>query len=526
MSRKREVVSVNAPLVDGLLFDGVMAYCSLQARQDVMLTPEGPVELYRKDSNGRERSLNADKVTKLTAKYKNHKRQEYRRNASIKGNYDFIKPRVTYRHQDRRPARPSRPCPHSRDYNRLAVSGDKIIEKHPTRSYIYHRQPFDWYNSYNIEILDDIEEVIRVPGTLQRPHTKSIYDSPSICSSSQMYREPHRKRWYEDEDDDSYSDEYDYHDDYEDGQYSDYYDEEEDDFEDYSNEDGRHRHRRRDPVRSRSSSARNLRKAKSETRISDRQHADRVRMKSNDATRVRQRADEEHRSARRNQYAAPSDRRPTYRRNQDSYARRSNRHPIDEDDYEPAEYDDRRVRRRYADEEYDSEGSCQQGYDDYDRRSEDSLSDGSVEVTSTRRQRRVVIKASPKYDSDRDETSSSPTKPTSGTSKSRSHQPSYQVNSPPSRKNSNGESTRSIVTEMDDMYISKSSPTKTSRRPERIEETDNEEEERIVTNRYMPDEVEEVHQQSGRTVVKRIVTEVVKPGDPAYNNASSSVTFK
>jgi hypothetical protein len=42
----------------------------------------------------------------------------------------------------------------------IPVRGDRIVENGLTRKYIFHRNPFDWYNSRRAIILDDIEEVL------------------------------------------------------------------------------------------------------------------------------------------------------------------------------------------------------------------------------------------------------------------------------------------------------------------------------------------------------------------------------
>ena len=58
----------------------------------------------------------------------------------------------------------------------LNVAGDNIVSKSLTRNYIYHRQPFDWYNSSSGVLLDDVEEIVPVPGGLDEPHLNAPYE--------------------------------------------------------------------------------------------------------------------------------------------------------------------------------------------------------------------------------------------------------------------------------------------------------------------------------------------------------------
>jgi hypothetical protein len=58
----------------------------------------------------------------------------------------------------------------------LNVAGDNIVSKSLTRNYIYHRQPFDWYNSSSGILLDDVEEIVPVPGGLDEPHLNAPYE--------------------------------------------------------------------------------------------------------------------------------------------------------------------------------------------------------------------------------------------------------------------------------------------------------------------------------------------------------------
>jgi hypothetical protein len=69
----------------------------------------------------------------------------------------------------------------------LTVTGDKISYSNPHRNYIYHRQAFDWYNSKRALILDDMEEILPIAGSLSRPHVRSIYDSSQYFKAFSRY---------------------------------------------------------------------------------------------------------------------------------------------------------------------------------------------------------------------------------------------------------------------------------------------------------------------------------------------------
>lgn len=119
------------------------------ARQDVVIGPHGPVEIYRADRAPRRKVKNDC----LSTKYKLN-RSELN----------------TMRH--------------------LTVNGDKISYSNPHRNYIYHRQAFDWYNSRRAIVLDDMEEILPVPGSLSRPHVRSIYDSSQYFKAFSRYATP------------------------------------------------------------------------------------------------------------------------------------------------------------------------------------------------------------------------------------------------------------------------------------------------------------------------------------------------
>jgi hypothetical protein len=158
-----------------------------------MLTEDGPVEVYRKDSNGYERAAPVEKISEL--RYKTHRKKPF------KQEYDYLEPYVTYRS--------SRGNINRRGHS--MVKGDKYVHHNLTRSYVFHRQPFDWYDTVNTDVLDDVEEVIPIPGSLDRPHAKSVYDTPDFKGSNHSLRRQRRCEYdntdsiydseYEEEDD-------------------------------------------------------------------------------------------------------------------------------------------------------------------------------------------------------------------------------------------------------------------------------------------------------------------------------------
>lgn len=158
-----------------------------------MLTEDGPVEVYRKDSNGYERAAPVEKISEL--RYKTHKKKPF------KQEYDYLEPYVTYRS--------SRGNINRRGHS--MVKGDKYVHHNLTRSYVFHRQPFDWYDTVNTDVLDDVEEVIPIPGSLDRPHAKSVYDTPDFRGSNHSLRR--QKRCEYDNTDSIYDNEYEEEDD-------------------------------------------------------------------------------------------------------------------------------------------------------------------------------------------------------------------------------------------------------------------------------------------------------------------------
>ena len=119
------------------------------ARQEVMVTPDGPIELYRKDKNGNEIKVPLEKVAQLAEKYKRRTNASYRPVKTSHG-------------------------PGLRGHHRM-VSGDHYKTTQFSRSYIYHRPAFDWYNGNGADLIDDIEEVLEPVS--QQPFYSNTYDS-------------------------------------------------------------------------------------------------------------------------------------------------------------------------------------------------------------------------------------------------------------------------------------------------------------------------------------------------------------
>lgn len=69
----------------------------------------------------------------------------------------------------------------------LIVSGDRISYSNGRRNYVYHRQPFDWYNNNKALILDDAEEILPIKGSLSRPHVRSIWNSAHYFKAFSRY---------------------------------------------------------------------------------------------------------------------------------------------------------------------------------------------------------------------------------------------------------------------------------------------------------------------------------------------------
>jgi hypothetical protein len=107
------------------------------ARQDVMVTEQGPIELYRRDANGDTRRVPAQTVRQLQQ--------------------EFSGPREPYSHRYRPIHTAHGPGLYR---NHQLVRGDTIEMQKFNRRYIYHRKAFDWYNSQRYNLIDDIEEIL------------------------------------------------------------------------------------------------------------------------------------------------------------------------------------------------------------------------------------------------------------------------------------------------------------------------------------------------------------------------------
>lgn len=153
-------------------------------RQNAILA-QGPVDIYGKDNPIPAETLailnkmppaSYNKNCKGDACYqrgKGCKSVSYK--CPLKTEYDLEAPFITYRKYRSNRYRKNR--------GHMIVSGDRYVHCNLTRSYIFHRPPFDWYNSKHADILDDIEEVVPVAGTLGDVHTKDIYATPNFIGN-------------------------------------------------------------------------------------------------------------------------------------------------------------------------------------------------------------------------------------------------------------------------------------------------------------------------------------------------------
>ena len=94
------------------------------ARQDVLVTRNGPIELYRRDQNGNEIRVPRDQLKYISSCDRQQRdRHQYNPVQSRHG------PGL-YR-------------------NFSTVKGDSLRLRKPTRTFVYHRAAFDWYLNNN-----------------------------------------------------------------------------------------------------------------------------------------------------------------------------------------------------------------------------------------------------------------------------------------------------------------------------------------------------------------------------------------
>lgn len=91
------------------------------ARQDVMVTKNGPVELYRRDENGNEIRVPREQLRFINSR-KSQSRSERHQYKPVQSRHG---PGL-YR-------------------NFTSVRGDALRLNKPTRTFVYHRPAFDWY---------------------------------------------------------------------------------------------------------------------------------------------------------------------------------------------------------------------------------------------------------------------------------------------------------------------------------------------------------------------------------------------
>jgi hypothetical protein len=165
------------------------------ARQDIIITPNGPVEILRKDLDGKTRALSPRKLNELYNQYSignsyETQRNLYTKNKSRRSKYkNYINP-YDYHYQHH----------HSYDdeYNDKFYSRSNYT-RHNYSKY-FARKPFDWYKPKHAVLMDDFNEVIPLYDT--HPYEK-VY-----CPHSCYSHDPHRRsrRYY-----DSYPSYYEHH---------------------------------------------------------------------------------------------------------------------------------------------------------------------------------------------------------------------------------------------------------------------------------------------------------------------------
>lgn len=72
----------------------------------------------------------------------------------------------------------------------IPVSGDNIVHRNLTRTYVFYRNPFDWYDSDQSVILDDFEEVLSSENPPPSDPIYERFDSPDRdcnCKKGDIY---------------------------------------------------------------------------------------------------------------------------------------------------------------------------------------------------------------------------------------------------------------------------------------------------------------------------------------------------
>lgn len=147
-----------------------------------------PVEVYRRgDGDNGDKPIPPETLAILNTrpacmydrpKYNNRCKKGVSTSPAFKTDYDYASPYITYRK--------FRSNRYRKNKGHMVVSGDRYVHQNLTRSYIFHRPPFDWYDATKADILDDIEEVVPIAGTLDKVHSKDIYSTPNFIANQHV----------------------------------------------------------------------------------------------------------------------------------------------------------------------------------------------------------------------------------------------------------------------------------------------------------------------------------------------------
>ena len=131
-----------------------------------------PVEVYRRDGNN-DKAIPPETLAILNTRPaciyerpKNRCKKEPSTKPAFKTDYDYTSPYITYRK--------FRSNHYRKNKGHMVVSGDRYVHQNLTRSYIFHRPPFDWYDASKANILDDIELIkkthVRMSGSVEHTY--------------------------------------------------------------------------------------------------------------------------------------------------------------------------------------------------------------------------------------------------------------------------------------------------------------------------------------------------------------------
>jgi hypothetical protein len=125
------------------------------AHQDIIITPNGPIQIIRKDSDEEIRALSPRKFSELNGQYSKRNSYEYQHNI-----YSNNKPRRSKYKSHINPYDYHYQYHHyyDDDYNDKYYSKSKNV-RHNQSKYLA-RKPFDWYKPKHSVLIDDFEEVL------------------------------------------------------------------------------------------------------------------------------------------------------------------------------------------------------------------------------------------------------------------------------------------------------------------------------------------------------------------------------